>query len=162
MKIQNIVLQYEDYESEEELKAEDRGLLQAAVKSTMAAYAPYSHFKVGAAVRLKNGSIFTGNNQENIAYPSGLCAERVALFYAQSQNPDIAVDAIAVSARSSDFEIDQPVTPCGSCRQVIAEYENLHKNPIRIIMGGHEGQVRVVNGIENLLPMLFYLEELKK
>ena len=111
---------------------------------------------------MKNGNIFTGNNQENVAYPSGLCAERVALFYAQSQNPEVPVEAIAISARSSDFALNEPVTPCGSCRQVIAEYENLYNTPVRIIMGGHNGKVRVVNGIENLLPMLFYLEELKK
>jgi cytidine deaminase len=105
--------------------------------------------------------IITGNNQENVAYPSGLCAERVALFHAQAEYPDEAVEAIAITASAEDFAMTEPVSPCGSCRQVMAEYENRHRNKIRVIMAGN-GYIRAINGIENLLPFMFMLEALKR
>jgi cytidine deaminase len=117
---------------------------------------------VGAAVLLDNGKIFTGNNQENVAYPSGICAERVALFYASSQYPDIPVKAIAISARARGFKINSPVTPCGSCRQVMAETENRFQQKMKLIMRGENGKINVVDGIKNLLPLMFRAEELKK
>jgi cytidine deaminase len=126
------------------------------------AYAPYSSFRVGAAIRLADGKIMTGNNQENASYPCGLCAERVALFYAQAQYPATPVEAIAIFAIASEFHLKQPVTPCGACRQVIAEYEQRHQKKIRIIMGNGNGMVCIVDGAESLLPFTFYLEELKK
>jgi len=162
MEIKKVVLQYEEYLSLDELLAHEKELMEQAIQARASAYAPYSHFEVGAAVRLANGEIITGNNQENVAYPSGLCAERVAIFHAQSKYPDIPIEAIAITAMSEDFTVREPVSPCGSCRQVIAEYENRHRNRIRIIMGGNHGRIRAVNGIENLLPLMFMLEELKK
>jgi cytidine deaminase len=136
--------------------------MELAIKATDFAYAPYSTFRVGAAVLLKNGKIFTGNNQENMAYPSGLCAERVALFYAASQYPDVAVKAIAVTAHASDFEIDHPVAPCGACRQVMAETENRSQEKMRLIMMGEKGKVQIIEGVDNILPLMFHEENLKK
>jgi len=162
MDIKKIVLLVEEYSSMEELQPLDQELMKQAILARSMAYAPYSHFEVGAAVRLQNGVIITGNNQENVAYPSGLCAERVALFHAQSLHPGIPVEAIAVIASSDDFKVTDPVSPCGSCRQVVAEYENRHRNKIRVIMGSPNGKIRAVNGVDSLLPLMFMLEELKK
>lgn len=162
MELKKITLQIEEYASSEELSGPDRELLLSAIGASHDAYAPYSSFKVGAAVQLENGMVFTGNNQENAAYPSGLCAERAAVFYSQSQFPTVAVRAIAIYASPSDFSMKEPVTPCGACRQVMAEYEHRHEKEIRIIMGNGNGKVQIVNGVRNLLPMMFYLEELKK
>jgi cytidine deaminase len=162
MEIKKITLSVEEYSAVEELRPEDRDLLERAITASRSSYSPYSSFRVGAAVRLANGVIFTGNNQENAAYPSGLCAERVALFAAQSQHPDSAVKAIAIYAHPEDFSLKDPVTPCGACRQVMAEYEYRHHVPSRIIMGNGNGRVQIVEGAETLLPLVFYLEELKK
>lgn len=150
-----------EYPSREEMADPDRELLAAAEEASGSAYSPYSGFKVGAAVRLANGTVVTGSNQENAAYPDGLCAERVALFSAGSHYPGDAITALAVYARCSRFRLGRPVTPCGSCRQVIAESQNRHKTPIRVIMGGDGGHVIVVESIENLLPLSFHLDELK-
>jgi cytidine deaminase len=162
MRIRHLSISFEEYDSREDLNGSDRELLNRAMESCENAYPPYSSFHVGAAVRLSGGLIITGNNQENAAYPSGLCAERVALFYAQAQYPDVAVEAIAIYARPTGFTLKHPVTPCGACRQVIAEYEHRHGNKTRIIMGNGDGAVQVVEGAEALLPLMFYLEELKK
>ncbi len=151
-----------EYDSISEIPEEDRHLMSLATKATDSAYAPYSTYRVGAAVLLENGKIFTGNNQENMAYPSGLCAERVALFYAASQYPDVAVNTIAVTARSNNFEIDGPVAPCGACRQVMAETEHRFKKKMRLIMMGEKGKVQIVEGVENILPLIFHEENLKK
>jgi cytidine deaminase len=157
-----IKIKIEEFASTEELAAADRELLNLAIRATETSYSPYSSFRVGAAVRLSNGELLSGSNQENAAYPSGLCAERVVMFYAQVKFPDIAVDSIAVFARSEEFKLDRPVTPCGSCRQVMAEHENRHGNKIRVIMGGANGSVQITEGIETLLPLMFQLEQLKK
>ena len=162
MDIKRIVLEVEEYASQAELPARDQELLDQAILASHSSYSPYSSFRVGSAVRLGNGLVVSGNNQENAAYPSGLCAERVALFYAQAHHPDEPVDAIAIFANSLEFKLEKPVTPCGSCRQVIAEYEHRHDRKARIIMANGDGSVQVVNGAENLLPLMFYLEELKK
>ena len=162
MEVRKITLIYEEYASPGDLKPGDRELLDQAIEASRAAYSPYSTLSVGAAVRLANGFITTGNNQENAAYPSGLCAERVALFHAQSQFPDIAIEALAIYASAENFALQNPVTPCGACRQVMAEYEYRHNKKYRIIMGNGNGRVWVTEGIENLLPLVFYLEELKK
>jgi cytidine deaminase len=119
------------------------------------AHAPYSEFHVGAAVLLENGKIVTGNNQENAAYPSGLCAERVAIFYASAQYPNSAVKAIAVTVKSKNMVVSEPLSPCGACRQVIAEYENKSEKPIRIIMSGEKGPIYIAKSIESLLPLMF-------
>lgn len=150
-----IVAELEVYKSIKDLILKDAELLVAAKKMVKTAYAPYSEFHVGAAVLLENGEIIAGNNQENAAYPSGLCAERVALFYAGSQYPTIAIKTIAISVKSKNVIISEPLSPCGGCRQVIAEYENKFKKPIRIIMSGEKGQIYIANSIESLLPLMF-------
>lgn len=162
MKKAELTLSYNIFESIDELKPEDKKLLMAAKDAIPHAYAPYSAFKVGAAVLLENGEIITGTNQENVSYPTGLCAERVALFYASSEYPDIPVKTIAITALAGDFSIEYPVTPCGSCRQVMAETENRSGERMRIIMQGDSGHIYEVEGIENLLPLMFHAEKLKK
>jgi cytidine deaminase len=152
---------YQEYQSTEELSKEDFTLLQHAKEATLRAYAPYSKFRVGAAVLLQNGAIVTGNNQENAAYPSGLCAERVAMFYASSQYPGVGFKALAITADSETVKINHPVSPCGSCRQVMAEYETLSKNPVKVILAGKTGSVFVINSVKDLLPFSFGPEELK-
>jgi len=157
----NLSASYLELDHPDELSKEDQNLLSRADESLDNAYAPYSGFHVGAAVLLKNGKIFTGNNQENVAFPSGLCAERVALFYASSQFPGIPVKTIAITARSNDFRVEGPVTPCGACRQVMAETETRTGGSIKLILKGATDKVYVVNGISNILPLMFEANELK-
>lgn len=146
---------FESYESRSELDPMDQELLESATKALKNAYAPYSKFKVGAAVRLENGVIINGTNQENAAYPSGLCAERVAIFYASSQYPSQRIVAIAVTVISEKRAIEKPVSPCGSCRQSMLEYEMKFELPIRVIMSGEKGKVIVSPSVVNLLPLAF-------
>ena len=153
--------EFEVYESEKDLSQDESLLLQKAKEVLSKAHAPYSNFFVGAAVLLENGEIILGNNQENAAYPSGLCAERVAIFHAAAIHPDAAVKTIAVSCKTPGKIIDQPVTPCGACRQVIAEYEIKFGSPIRILMQGEKGNVYAANGIDQLLPLMFNRKLLK-
>ena len=115
-----------------------------------------------SAALLEDDSIVIGSNQENAAYPSGLCAERVTLFQAKSNYPDLAVKTLAITAQADHFDIDHPITPCGACRQVIAEVQQRQDQKIRIIMQGETGSVMVVNGIEHLLPLMFKEENLKR
>ena len=139
----------------DELSAEDRQLVEQAIEATRRSYAPYSHFHVGAAVRLENGEIVIGCNQENVAYPSGLCAERTALFAAGAQYPDVPVRVLAVAARGTDGEMtEEPTGPCGSCRQVIIESETRAKHPIRILLYGRRC-VYIIDGIRQLMPLTF-------
>jgi cytidine deaminase len=162
MKKNEIIISYQEYDHIDELNEVDRLLLESARKVIKSAYAPYSAYHVGAAVLLENGEIVTGNNQENVAYPSGICAERVALFYASSQFPDVPVKAIAISAKAKGFKVNSPVTPCGSCRQVMAETENRFHQEMKLIMRGENGKINVVDGVKNILPLMFRAEELKK
>ena len=143
------------YASFDELSEQDQILLKAAIKSREQAYAPYSHFKVGASVLLDNGKVITGNNQENAAYPSGLCAERVAVFAAKANYPNAAIVAMAVSARNSNRKTNEPATCCGSCRQVMLEYELNQQSPIKIIFYGEEGNVWELPSTKLLLPLFF-------
>ena len=152
----------EEYDSMQELSDADLGLMEQAEASLKNAYAVYSHYRVGAALRLSNGKIITGNNQENAAYPSGLCAERVAMFYAKSQYPGESIEAVAISAKADSFTIHQAVAPCGACRQVMAEYQTQQRSPIRVIMKGEQGPVLAVDSIKALLPLMFHAEELKR
>jgi len=139
----------------DELSAEDRQLVEQAIEATRRSYAPYSHFRVGAAVRLGNGEIVIGCNQENAAYPSGLCAERTALFAAGALYPDVPVKVLAVAARGTDGEMtEEPTGPCGSCRQVIIESETRAKHPIRILLYGRRC-VYIIDGIRQLMPLTF-------
>jgi cytidine deaminase len=158
----SLTIAYSEYASEKELNIHDQELLTAARQASKLAYAPYSQFYVGAAILLSDGQVYSGNNQENAAYPSGLCAERVAVFSASSQNPGMAIQSIAIVANSNHFNVFHPITPCGGCRQVLAEYEAISGVPMRILMQGNSGSVWVVEGISNLLPLMFQGEQLKK
>lgn len=155
MKKREIVVEYQEYSEVDELTSADKSLLEHAKNASNRAYAPYSHFRVGAAVLLENGKIVTGNNQENAAYPSGLCAERVALFHASSLYPGIGVKAIAITAQSEETDIDEPVTPCGACRQVMVEYENINEGNTKVIMSGERGNIIIAPSVKSLIPLSF-------
>jgi cytidine deaminase len=162
MRKRELKIMYAEFANEGELHENDRELLQKARLAADKAYAPYSNFYVGAALLLKNGKIITGNNQENVAYPSGLCAERVAIYAAGASYPDEAIETIAVTCKSNAFEVNEPLSPCGACRQAIAEYETRHNSKIRILLAGEKGIIRMVESISDLLPFMFKAEELKK
>ena len=151
-----------EYSSDDELSVQDKNLLKDARDAALSAYAPYSKFYVGAAVLLENGICVKGNNQENVAYPSGLCAERVAVFAASSQYPGVKINTIAITAKSDSFEINEPISPCGSCRQVLAEYEHKQGSPIKIILSGEKGNIFIINKVEDMLPLSFKEDKLKK
>lgn len=138
----------------EELSDEDKKLIDQSIEATKRSYAPYSKFSVGAAALLDNGITVTGNNQENAAYPSGLCAERTTLFYANSQYPESAVKTLAIAARTERDFIETPIPPCGACRQVILETEKRFGNSIRILLYGKKC-IYIVEGIGSLLPLSF-------
>ncbi|MCL2510710.1 MAG: cytidine deaminase [Bacteroidales bacterium] len=150
-----LTLNYIEHDTLSELPDKDRLLVEQARLSARDAYAPYSKFHVGAAVLLENGEVITGNNQENAAYPSGLCAERVAVYYAMASRPKIAIEAIAITALSDDSALNTPPFPCGACRQVLAEYEYRQKKPIRFILHAQSEKTILMNGVDNLLPFPF-------
>lgn len=154
-------ISFEHYESIDGLKEDDHHLLNEAINATKSAYAPYSDFKVGAAVLLENGVIIKGSNQENAAYPSGLCAERVALFAAGAQYPGIKIKAIAVTAFKGNEKEPRPASPCGACRQVMTEYEQLYRQNIRFIMIDSDNKIIISENVKSLLPFLFSNENLK-
>ncbi|OIP82502.1 MAG: cytidine deaminase [Porphyromonadaceae bacterium CG2_30_38_12] len=143
----------------DELSSQQQLLVQCAKEQVFKAYAPYSEFHVGAAVLLANGEIFAGSNQENAAYPSGLCAERVALFFANAQHPSVAVKSIAIAAFYQGEFVKSPVTPCGSCRQVILESETRFKQEIEIILYGSEA-LYLIKNVKQLLPLCFEQQSL--
>lgn len=143
------------YDSMEELAPEDKLLMLEAIAARKNAYAPYSKFRVGAAVKMGNGETVIGSNQENASYPSGLCAERVAIFHAGAKFPGVAVKTIAITATSDTYQVSVPAAPCGNCRQAIFEYEFKQKQPIRILLMGEKGNVIVCRAIEDLLPLGF-------
>ncbi|MGB5356988.1 MAG: cytidine deaminase [Eudoraea sp.] len=155
MKKVNISFDLFVFESLTALSVGDQKLLKMAIKSRENAYAPYSKFKVGAAVLLENGEVVLGNNQENASYPSGLCAERVAIFQAGAIYPGVKIKTIAISATSEKYELDRPAGPCGNCRQSIAEYEQKQQSPIAIIMMGSVGEIYKTNSIADILPLGF-------
>ena len=157
----SVVCELEVYSSEKDLSQSDNALLKMAKAALKKAYAPYSRFLVGAAVLLENNEIVIGNNQENAAYPSGLCAERVAIFQASALYNKVPIKAIAICCKSLTSVIKKPVTPCGACRQVIAEYESKYNKPIRVLMQGEKGNVYAANSIESLLPLMFNRKHLK-
>ncbi|MDD3280993.1 MAG: cytidine deaminase [Bacteroidales bacterium] len=155
MENKTIEIQYTHYLSIEELPLEYKQLIQEARKAKLQAYAPYSRFRVGAAVLLSDNSIIRANNQENISYPEGLCAERVALFYASANYPDKTIKAIAIAGANVGKLTDSSITPCGGCRQVMAEYENKQKETIKVLMTAASGEIILVDGIDKLLPFQF-------
>ncbi len=142
------------YDSVEELPTDEQNLIKVAKEAVNNAYAPYSQFNVGAAVLLDNGEIIAGTNQENAAYPSGLCAERVAVFYANSKYPNSAILKLAVTARTGGEFLEPSVPPCGSCRQVLMETEIRFSHPIKIILAGKK-TVRILDNAKSLLPLNF-------
>lgn len=150
----SISISYKEYFRNEGLELRDKELLERAKKASEGAYAPYSNFNVGAAVRLSNGEIIAASNQENAAYPSGLCAERVAIFYAHAKFPEASVESIAVTASVGGHICDTPTYPCGACRQVLAESEMRSGSPIKVIVGG-EKVTQVMDSISALLPFTF-------
>ena len=139
----------------DELSSDDRALVDAARNATNGSYAPYSRFNVGVALRLECGTVVTGSNQENAAYPSGLCAERVALFSAGASYPDKAVVTMVIAARNANGELSRPISPCGACRQVMLETENRYKRAMRIILFGTDGCYVIEGGAKELLPLSF-------
>lgn len=155
MKKEDFKFTFEVYEAINELSEADASLLRQAREVTQHAYAPYSHFRVGAVALLTNGKMVTGTNQENASFPVGLCAERVMLASAASQFPEVAVEAIAISYDNQNGESNHPVSPCGICRQSLLEYETRVKKPMRIILGGLEGKVYVIEKAAMLLPLSF-------
>ncbi|MCB0471479.1 MAG: cytidine deaminase [Flavobacteriaceae bacterium] len=155
MKKLQITASYLLFDNMDELSVEDRSLMEAAIKARKKAYAPYSHFNVGAAVLLDNNKVITGSNQENAAYPSGMCAERVAVFSAGATYPSATILKIAISANSTLREVQQPVAPCGACRQTIAEYEFKQDSPIEMLFMGESGEVIKVQSLKSLLPLGF-------
>ncbi|MFN3557538.1 MAG: cytidine deaminase [Bacteroidales bacterium] len=162
MKKVHIPIEIHEIEDLSILPAEEQQLIELSKAMTHQAYAPYSGFFVGAAALLENGEIVKGSNQENAAYPSGLCAERVAVFSASALYPGVTIKAIAVSARSSHQLLDHPVSPCGACRQVLLEYEVNQKEPMKVFLSGQTGNVYQVAKVQDLLPLSFTASELGK
>lgn len=160
MKEITLQIKFTEYEATAQLPEKDNNLIIKARDAAKNGYAPYSGFRVGAAVLLENGVIVTGNNQENAAYPSGLCAERTALFYASAQYPNIPIIAIAISTLNRSDSASDIAKPCGACRQVMAEYEDLAGKPLRILLDSTHKTI-VINGIDSLLPLRFKKEDLK-
>lgn len=152
-----LTIRYSEYDSLESLSAADRQLVDQAVAATRGSYSPYSHFSVGAALLLADGTVVCGANQENAAYPSGLCAERTAIFAASAQRPDMRrYQALAIVGRAPDGTLGE-ASPCGACRQVLLEYEQLQGTPLRVICLLAEGRVRVFPSVASLLPFGFAL-----
>ena len=154
MTSKEIRIVYNEYESLDQLDPRDRELAQAAIEATKSSYAPYSHFNVGAAVRLDNGEIIKGSNQENAAYPSGICAERTAMFYASANYPENAMTAIAITASQNGTLCDNPATPCGSCRQVMAQYQTKGGQPMEILLIGGK-KIWKFGKVDDVLPLIF-------
>jgi cytidine deaminase len=162
MKPLSIHFEYQRYDSYTELKESEQRLVLAAREAMHRAYAPYSQFKVGAAISMENQSIVKGNNQENAAYPSGLCAERVAIFSVGANFPNDIIEAIAITAASASFVAGEPVTPCGACRQSMLEYELKQGKPIRVYLLSPSNQVIVIPSVSQLLPLHFDASNLRK
>ena len=154
MTSKEIRIVYNEYESLDQLELRDRELAQAAIEATKGSYAPYSNFNVGAAVRLDNGEIIKGSNQENAAYPSGICAERTAMFYASANYPENAMTAIAITASQNGTLCDNPATPCGSCRQVMAQYQTKGGQPMEILLVGGK-KIWKFGKVDDVLPLIF-------
>lgn len=155
MKIIKIESFLEVYSSVDELPEAILSLMNMAVEARDKAYAPYSEFNVGAAILLDNGEVISGSNQENAAYPSGLCAERTAIYYAGAKYPNAQMLAMAITAKAQNKPTTRPIPPCGSCRQAIAEYELKQKKAIPLYFMGESGEVMKSDSLENLLPFLF-------
>ena len=154
MQEKDINISYKEYNSLHELPSEYRKLLEKATEATRSSYAPYSKFNVGAAVLFQDGEIIKGANQENAAYPSGLCAERTALFYASASRPEKAMVAIAIAACQDGQLLETPVTPCGACRQVMAQYQLKSGLPMMVLLVGAHSILKFEK-VDDLLPFIF-------
>lgn len=155
MKSLEITSTFDIYDSFEELPEDVQNLMNTAFEARNAAYAPYSKFKVGAALLMETGEVAIGSNQENASYPSGLCAERTAIFHAGALYPEGIIKRMAISARSMNHRLLTPIPPCGACRQVIAEYEVKQESPIELFFMGETGKVISAKSIKELLPLIF-------
>lgn len=157
----NHLFSFTKYDHIDSLDIKDHALLQQARKATSLAYAPYSKFHVGAAIQLSNGIIVSGANQENASFPAGICAERVALATVSSQYPDSKIETIAISYDNKTGASDHPISPCGICRQSLAEREQRQHSPIKLVMGGMEGEVYIIETVASLLPLAFSAGDMK-
>ncbi len=162
MKETKQTVSFTEFDNAAELPAELRELLQKAKSAVANAYAPYSQFRVGAAVLLENGEVVTGSNQENASSPAGICAERVALSAASSMNPGVGIRSIAISAKADGYEVAEPVAPCGICRQTILEYEYRFGKNIEIVLQGDRGKILRIATVKELLPLNFSRDNLKR
>ena len=154
MKEITLKLNYTEYASIEEMSPEDQQLVKAALEAQKGSYSPYSRFQVGAALRLANGTIVKGANQENAAYPSGLCAERTAMFWASANYLDIPFDTLAIAGADRGVLCESPASPCGACRQVMAEYQKKYGRPLKTIWVGAK-RIRKFEKVEDILPFIF-------
>lgn len=161
MKSINLNISFDQYNNIEELNEKDRLLCELAEQALATSHSPYSKFKVGTAIRLASGESILGSNQENVAYPSGLCAERVALFTIGSSRPDAVIESMAITAQTDAFEILKPVTSCGGCLQVMVEFERKQNSPIEVIFYCLKGEILKVNSVKSLLPFAFVEERLE-
>ena len=155
MKKQTISFELSVFESLDELDEQDHKLMLRAIDARKDAYAPYSNFMVGAAILLANDRVVIGSNQENASFPSGLCAERVAVFQAGAKYPGITIKSIAITAMSKTHFVEQPAAPCGNCRQAISEYEYKQKSPIKLLLMGEKGDIIKCQSLADLLPLGF-------
>ena len=147
-------IKYQEFASVSEMLPEDQELVAAAIDAQKGSYSPYSHFQVGAALRLAGGLVVKGANQENAAYPSGLCAERTAMFWAGANYPDVPMEALAIAGSDHGVLCESPASPCGACRQVMAEYQKKHGVPMQIILVGSK-RIRKFACVDDLLPFIF-------
>lgn len=155
MKKEEYRFSFEVYNSIAELEPKDAQLVKEARNITASAYAPYSHFNVGAVAQLSNGQTVIGTNQENAAYPVGICAERVLLSTAATMFPGVAIDTLVISYDNENGKSNRPISPCGVCRQTLVEYEERVKQPIRIILSGLKGKIYIIKKASQLLPLSF-------
>ena len=148
------IINYEEFASASQMTPEDRELVAAAIDAQKGSYSPYSHFQVGAALRLTDGTLLKGANQENAAYPSGLCAERVVMFFAGANYPDVPFETLAIAGSDHGVLCDSPASPGGACRQVMAEYQKKHNHPFNIILVGSK-RIRKFHCVDDVLPFIF-------
>ena len=154
MSEKRLTIDYEEFSSISEMDPKDQELARLAIEAQKGSYSPYSHFQVGAALLLDNGVIVKGANQENAAYPSGLCAERSAMFWAGANYPDIPMDTLAIAGSDHGVLCESPASPCGACRQVMAEYQKKHGKPMKISLVGSK-RIRKFGCVDDLLPFIF-------
>lgn len=154
MSEKTLTIQFQEFDSVEQMSLEDQALVAAALEAQKGSYSPYSHFQVGAALRLADGTIVKGANQENAAYPSGLCAERTAMFYAHANYPGVPFESLAVAGSDHGVLCESPASPCGSCRQVMAEFERTSGRSLSIILIGSK-RIRKFGKVDDILPFVF-------